>query len=506
MNQNKPLPLSREDWLPLARDLDWDFSYVKREEVFPEILSGSADIPQESWSNWEEPYKTTYSEYVRIQTNKNQSLHAVREAIGQVEDFEELPATWLSALKLYGATFSLAEFAAVIGNLRAARFGRTSAWRTTALFGALDEIRHTEIPLTLFHPLVKWDVQFDWIHRFYHSNNWVAIAARHMVDELLLGLDAVEFAIATNFVFESGFTNLQFIGLTALARESGDHMFEEMAKTIQTDEARHAQIGPPVLAVIAAHNKEYAQYLLDKWFWRSWHLFAIVTGFSMDYLTPLNARQSSFKEFMQEWVIDQYLDSLDHFGLKKPWYWDIFLNELEHYHHRVYVSAYSYRATVWFNLPMPGPAEKEWLASKYPEAWRDLCPIWERLSTRWEHCDPGVDFGVHGTAIIGFCSLCQVVLSGGNKNGNTARVVDHGGRRYIFCSEPCQWIFEREPDRYARHKDLVQRVLAGEAPGNLLAMLTRYFGLSYETWGKDSYQGRYPWLSRVAQKNQEMMQ
>jgi toluene monooxygenase system protein A len=113
---------------------------------------------------------------------------------------------------------------------------------------------------------------------------------------------------------------------------------------------------------------------------------------------------------------------------------------------------------------------------------------------------------VHGTAIIGFCSLCQVVLSGGNKNGNTARVVDHEGRRYIFCSEPCQWIFEREPDRYARHKDLVQRVLAGEAPGNLMAMLTRYFGLSYETWGKDSYQGRYPWLSRVAQKNQEMVQ
>jgi len=25
-----------------------------------------------------------------------------------------------------------------------------------------------------------------------------------------------------------------------------------------------------------------------------------------------------------EWIIDQYLRTLDEFGLKKPWYWDIF--------------------------------------------------------------------------------------------------------------------------------------------------------------------------------------
>ena len=34
------------------------------------------------------------------------------------------------------------------------------------------------------HELVKHDAQFDWTHRFYHSNDWVAVAARHLVDEL----------------------------------------------------------------------------------------------------------------------------------------------------------------------------------------------------------------------------------------------------------------------------------------------------------------------------------
>ncbi len=40
--------------------------------------------------------------------------------------------------------------------------------------------------------------QFDWTWKLFHSNNWVAIAARHLFDELLIGTDPIEFAIATH--------------------------------------------------------------------------------------------------------------------------------------------------------------------------------------------------------------------------------------------------------------------------------------------------------------------
>ena len=132
-----------------------------------------------------------------------------------------------------------------------------------ATFGALDEYRHTQIPLLLFHQLVKFDSQFDWAHKFYHTNNWFAVAARHFFDELTVGQNAIEFHIATNFVFETGFTNLQFVGLASLARESSDHMFERMVTSIQTDEARHAQIGNPVVATVMKHDPKYVQYLVD---------------------------------------------------------------------------------------------------------------------------------------------------------------------------------------------------------------------------------------------------
>jgi len=346
--------LKREQWLDLARKLDWTYSYVDEEEVFPAEISGSPWLPHEAWKDWDEPYRTSYTEYVHQQHAKDAAVRAVREAVGRVEDFEKLDASWLNGLKLHAATFALAEFAAVIGNLRAVRFGRDSAWRTMATFGALDELRHTQIPLLLMHELVPWDPQFDWTHKFFHTNNWVAIAARHLTDELLIASDPIEFAIGTNFVFETGFTNLQFIGLSAMAHAVGDRMVEKMLSSIQTDEARHSQIGSAVVKILARRDPDRVQYLVDKWFWRSWLFFAVVTGFSMDYLTPLPSRVQSFKEFMQEWILDQFERKLAELGLAKPWYWDCFLRSLDYYHHMVYASAYTYRSSVWFDFTLPG--------------------------------------------------------------------------------------------------------------------------------------------------------
>jgi toluene monooxygenase system protein A len=486
--------LTRDDWLDLARKLDWDFSYATEREVFPEALAGTPWLPGDEWRDWDEPYRTTYTEYVANQTAKEASVAAVRDAVGKVEDFQRLDPVWCCALKLHAATLPLAEFAAVVGNLRAVRFGRDSAWRTMATFGALDELRHAQIPLYVMHDLVKWDAQFDWTHRFFHTNNWIAIAGRHLVDELLVASDPIELAVGTNFVFETGFTNLQFVGLSSVAHAVGDRMFEKMVKSIQTDEARHAQIGLPVLRKLVARDPERARYLVDKWFWRSWLFFAVVTGFAMDYLTPLEHRKQSFKEFMEEWVLDQFDRQLVAIGLERPWYWDRFLAAIETYHHMVYASAYTYRATTWFDFALPDAKARAWLASKYPRTWSMFDPIWERITQRWRRSGPNVEWYTHGATPVTFCHLCQLVLCGGTPEHNTAQSIEHGGRRFWFCSEPCRWIFEREPERYAHHKDVVMRILGGEAPANLLELLRIYFGLTHDEWGKDVARGKYPWL------------
>lgn len=494
--------LKRDEWFPLARDLDWEFSYVAHEEVFPLLAAGTPALSPEQWSRWEEPFKTSFSEYVAQQATKESALEAVRELLGQRKDrLERMDPRWLSALKLHFALLPLAEFAAAIGNLRAARFGRTAPYRNAALLGALDELRHAQIPLALAHDWLRADGQFDWTHRFYHTKSWVAIAARRLMDEMLLCSDPIEFSVATHFVFETAFTNLQFIGLSAVAHEVSDSLFERLLTSIQTDEARHAQIGHAVIEVVIAHDRERIQKLVDKWFWRSWLLFSVATGITMDYLTPLEHRKRSFKEFVEEWVTGQFVATLERFGLEKPWYWDEFERSLDYFHHMVYASAYSYRSTVWFDLVVPSPAERAWLLEKYPKSFADFVSVWESVSERWQTTDPGLDFAVHGTAIVGFCSLCGFVLSQGTPRHNEAQVLERNGRRHAFCSPVCRAIFEDEPERYAAHRDVVARVLSGEAPGNLLAFLG-YSGLTFDDWGKDALGGDYDWLVRSQERAQ----
>jgi toluene monooxygenase system protein A len=79
--------LSREEWLPLARKLDWDYTYVREDEVFPQVISGHPWLPHAEWKEWEESFKTSYREYVDNQYEKDMAVYAVRDAIGRLEMF-----------------------------------------------------------------------------------------------------------------------------------------------------------------------------------------------------------------------------------------------------------------------------------------------------------------------------------------------------------------------------------------------------------------------------------
>jgi toluene monooxygenase system protein A len=107
--------LERDRWLDLARHLGWDVSYVGEEAAFLKTAAGEPQLDRGAWKDWEESFRTSFREYATTQHEKEKALAAVRDAAGRL---------------------ALAEFGAVIGNLRAARFGRSSAWRTVATLGA----------------------------------------------------------------------------------------------------------------------------------------------------------------------------------------------------------------------------------------------------------------------------------------------------------------------------------------------------------------------------------
>ncbi len=486
------MALRRDDWLDLARKVDWTYTYADERELFPPEMSGEPWLPHEpAWADWNESYRTTYREYVRNQASKDLAVRAVRDALNKRRVNEALDPGWLQLVKFHHGIFAQAEYAAVPAELRMARFGRDSAWRTMATLGALDEIRHGQIPLLLGHDLLDLDANFDWTHKAFHTNNWLVIAARHYFDDSFVAANAIEMAVQLNFVLETGFTNLQFMALAAMADKADHHLFEKALLSIQTDEARHAQIGHPVLrALINNGGKDYAQYLVDKAWWRSWRAFIATSGTAMDYLTPLGARTKSFREFVQEWLIEQFVRNLEEFDLELPWFWPLFIDEVDYAHHSLQLLLYSYRTLLWFDEPSPSEAERAWLEDKYPAWEQTYGPLWGGIEAGWrEHGEPA-SFAYTLPSICNLCQLATVFVRPGH---NTACTLAHEGRKYLFCSEPCRWIFEQELTRFAQHKTIVDRVLDGEAPSDTLD-LHHWMGLgTSEAMGRDLRRGFDRW-------------
>lgn len=483
--------LKREDWYDLARQTNWTPSYVTEAELFPDELSGSFGIPAAVWETWDEPYKTTFPEYMETQRQKDASTYSVKAALARSTFFDQSPPGWRSVLKAHYGAIAMGEYAAATAEARMARFARAPGNRNMATFGMLDEIRHGQIQLWFPHELTIKDRQFDWAHKAYHTNEWGAIAARSVLDDMMMARTATEVAIMLTFAFETGFTNLQFLALAADAAEAGDFSFSTLISSIQTDESRHAQQGAPTLRILVEQGrKAEAQRMIDATFWRSWRLFALLTGTSMDYYTPLEHRRHSFKEFVLEWIVNQFERAITDLGLDRPWYWDNFLRTLDSYHHAFHMGVWYWRPTVWWN-PRAGvnPDERDWLEEKYP-GWNDTFGrMWDVVTDNI--LDERVDLTVPATLPL-ICNICQIPIVGvpGAGWGTGAGVRDVHltleGRRYHFCSEECRWIFELEPGRYAGHLTVVDRFLAGQIQPMDLGGALQYMGLAPGEMGDDA--------------------
>ena len=100
-------------------------------------------------------------------------------------------------------------------------------------------------------------------------------------------------------------------------------------------------------------------------------------------------------------------------------------------------------------------------------------PIWDTLERRWQHEGEGSTLAY---TLPPLCNLCQLPTLFMRPGKNTACTREVGGRKYVFCSEPCRWIFDQELSRFAGHTSVVDRIVAGVTPGNLPDLL-QWMGL-----------------------------
>ena len=354
------------------------------------------------------------------------------------------------------------------------------------------------------HELVRWDPQFDWTHKFYpHQQLGRDRRRATWPTSCCSASNAIEFAIATNFVFETGFTNLQFVGLSALAHGVGDRMFEKMVSSIQSDEARHAQIGAPVLA----HRRRstiarYAQYLLDKWFWRSWLLFAVVTGFAMDYLTPLEHR-TQLVQGVHAGVGARSVPAL----ARRVRPASARGTGTSSSRRSTTITTWStrartrYRASVWFNFVVPGPRRARLAA-------REVSRARGPTSTRSGSASPSAG----AQPIPATTSPCTARRSwrsatcassccanGTPRAQHRRRRSSTTGRRYIFCSEPVPLDLRAGAGALRRRTRTSSSACSrARRPRTWWRCVQRYFGLDHDDLGQGRVRRRLPLAGAAA--------
>ena len=153
--------LGRLDWYDIARNTNWTPTYVTEDELFPPQMSGSMGIPMPAWESYDEPYKQTYPEYVKIQREKDAGAYSVKAALERSQMFENADPGWLSVIKAHFGAIARAEYSASTAEARMARFGKAPGMRNMATMGMLDEIRHGQIQLYFPHEYCAKDRQFD---------------------------------------------------------------------------------------------------------------------------------------------------------------------------------------------------------------------------------------------------------------------------------------------------------------------------------------------------------
>lgn len=479
--------LNREEWQDFVRAVDWNFDYVDRASAFPQVHSGAGNTPWEAWHAWEESYKISYPEYVATQSEKEAAVYAVKAAMQRSTNWNTLGEGWKSATKMHYGAVALGEYAAVLAELKMARFGLSGAWRNMAVFGQLDEIRHAAISTYFGHEFVPKDPQYDWTQKLYNTNNWIAIALRNLFDGMMSTSNAVDIALQLPLVFETGFTNLQFVALAADALSAGDVNFANMISSIQTDEARHSQQGGPTLDVLMEHDPARAQWVVDKAFWASARGLSALTGPSMDYYTPLEHRKQSYREFMEEWIIDQFVRTLEDHGLKRPWYWDEFMRGLDTWHHALHLGLWVWRPTLWWQpVAAVSKAERAWLASRYPN--------WETIyGPKWDVIIDNVNAGNYAattpTTLPWLCSTCQLPPCNATQaRDGSWRVRDvqlrYDGTTYHFCTRACRQIFWNDRAN-VNQKTLIDRFVSGDVQPTDLDGALDYMGLTRDVMGDD---------------------
>ena len=187
-------------------------------------------------------------DYVKIQREKEFGVSAIHDAFA--------PTFTTSSTRPHGGVplictwtlICMIEQMAITMQGRFCRFCADAPWRNLGVFGMMDETRHAQLDLRFSHDLIKNEAALRLVPEGVPYQRMGRDRRSAIFSTTSCSMPtASRLSLATSFTVEHGFTNIQFVALASDAMDAGDINFSNLLSSIQTDEARHAQLGFPTL-------------------------------------------------------------------------------------------------------------------------------------------------------------------------------------------------------------------------------------------------------------------
>lgn len=299
---------TREQYQRLTHTLHWDPTYVGEDAYIPAEWRTACTMPD--WKKFNDPFQILFEDYIRIQAEKEDKFHAVRDAGARFGHIGRVDARWVEAMKSFNTALTYSEYYNYRGHVRVARFAPAPAIRIASMVQAMDERRHAEEAVYQAKDYVKHHESGFLLPKdriAFFERHWYFQGDRSFFEDLIT-TDPIEAIIGTNLVFETAFTNLLFIAAPAAGVANGDFGFGQAHLTIQSDETRHMALGQSVARAMLqsdSTNLALIQDWMDKWFWRCHRLLLAVVGPVLDYF-PKN-KPISYKEAFRRYVLEDFI-------------------------------------------------------------------------------------------------------------------------------------------------------------------------------------------------------
>ncbi|SFM45066.1 YHS domain-containing protein [Marinobacter pelagius] len=444
---NKKKLSLKEKYSYLTRDLAWEPSYQKKEDLFP--YATYEGIKVHDWEKWEDPFRLTMDAYWKYQAEKERKFYAIIDAFAQNNGHLKITdARYLSALKIFLQAISPGEYAAHKGFARAGREFPGVGPQVACQMQAIDEIRHAQ---TQIHAMSNYNKFYSGFHAFADQRDriWYTSVARSFFDDAM-SAGPFEFMIAIGFSFEYVLTNLLFVPFMSGAAYNGDMSTVTFGFSAQSDEARHMTLGLECIKFMLEQdpaNVEIVQKWIDKWFWRGFRVLGLVSTM-MDYMLP--KRVMSWREAWDIYGEENggaLFNDLARYGIRPPKGWKDAGEAVDHMSHQFMLALYQWNFGTAFHSWIPSDEDMDWLSKKYPDTFdKYYRPRWEHIKKMDEAGTPFNNFGL--AKLCQTCQLPTVFSEPGDPSSLCHRETEYKGETYQFCSDHCCDIFKEEPEKF----------------------------------------------------------